>query len=173
MKLINVAIALAVLLTGAACTSSSSPIMTAVNSVGCDVEAAITGSIGSAVVNACKGSASSATCGGAFQSALGNVNLCLAQVPSLAPSFVGVKVFTKVGDVTAGDIANAKAKGGVKANAIKPMGVVGNIACPIAVNTIMGYLTAQIPIACGCTVSLTASQIDTAITSACEAAVPL
>lgn len=140
--------------------------MTALNSAGCDVESAITSTIGGAVLSACQGSGTAAACGAAFQTSLGNVNLCAAGIP--AASLSKDAKWTKVGDVTAGDLSQGKGKA-----KLSTMGVVGAIACPIAVNTIMGYLTSQIPLACGCTVSLTASQADQAIVAACEAAVPI
>lgn len=162
-----------IVLTGTACSSSSSsnPVLVALDSAGCDVEAAITGGIGQSIVSACKGTGTAAACSAAYQTALGNVNLCSVQVSSAAALVAGVKSFKKIGDVTAADLS--KAKGSVKAQVAKPMGLVGSIACPIAVNTIMGYLTAQIPLACGCTVSLTASQADVDLVNACQIAVPL
>ncbi len=52
-------------------------------------------------------------------------------------------------------------------------GIVGNIVCPVAVSTAIGFLTAAIPPEWECTVSADAGGVASALTSICEAAVPL
>lgn len=59
----------------------------------------------------------------------------------------------------------------VSGQAIK--GIVGNIACPIAVNTIIGYLTNSVPATWGCAQGSSVSQLTSVLTQACEAAVPM
>lgn len=153
-------------------STSTNPVLTAIESAGCDVESAVTGAIGTAVVSACKGTGTAAACGAAFQTSLGNVNFCAIPLPATASValLANPAVWKKLGDIPASAL---KSTGGVKPQNMSPMGLVGNIACPIGINTSMGYLTAQIPLACGCTISLTASQIDSDLTTACEAAVPI
>lgn len=164
-KYLLILAALGILASG--CKSSTpNPVLTALDSAVCDVETTITGAVGAAIVNACKGTGTTAACGAGFQSALGNVNLCAMPLPSTLAG-TGAKT---IGSITQSQIDAAK-KAGVKS--LAPMGIVGSIACPIAVNTGMGYLTAQIPLACGCTISLTASEADADLTAACIAAIPL
>lgn len=135
-----------------ACKSASAPpVLTAVESAVCDVESSITGVFGSQIVTACGGPTSAAAaCGAAFQTALGNANLCSAPVAA----------------VTVSQIATAKAK-------FAPKGVIGSVACPLAIGAVFGVLSTQIPSACGCTQSLSASSLDSLLVSACEAAVPI
>lgn len=152
-----------------ACTQKPDPgaILKPIQDAGCAVESAITGGFGSEVVSACAGTDAIA-CGQAFQSALGNVNLCQTPLPQQPPQVAAspAPVWKKIGDVPADALKSDKLKA-------VPMGIVGAIACPIAVNTVLGLLTAQIPPACGCKQSLSASQMGSALLSACVAAVPL
>lgn len=138
------------LLTG--CPSNSggttSPVLTPIADVGCVVEQAITSGFGSLVVAQCAGT-NALACGAAFQVALGNVNLCATP---------------QVAQVT---------KEALMSKAAKPQGIVGSIVCPIALNTVMGLLTATVPAACGCTQNLSASAISGLLNAACVAAVPL
>lgn len=159
-------------LTGCPGSSGTNPILTPIQDVGCAVESAITGGFGSLVVAQCGGT-NTAACGAAFQSALGNVNLCTTPLPQATAQAAVAKDATG-GWKTVGDIpASALSTPGVQSKAVKPMGIVGGIACPIAVNTVMGVLTAQIPAACGCTTNLSASAISGLLTQACVAAIPL
>lgn len=124
-----------------------SPIQTA----GCDVETAILGTAASAVATAL-----SCTATAAIQSsltvALGNANLCASPI------------------VSGTTMSALKSEAH---SAAKPMGVVGNLACPIAINTIVGFLSNSVPAAWGCSVSSSASALSATLTAACEAAVPI
>ena len=76
--------------------------------------------------------------------ALGNVNVC-AWVP-------------------------ASASPAVKFHA---MGAVGNLVCPIASSAAVGFMTNTIPTAWGCTAVAEANAMQSALTSICEAAIPI
>jgi predicted phage tail protein len=54
-----------------------------------------------------------------------------------------------------------------------PKGVIGNIVCPVAVSTAIGFMTSAIPAEWGCTVSADAGGVGATLTSICEAAVPI
>lgn len=56
---------------------------------------------------------------------------------------------------------------------VKTQGVIGNLICPIAVSTVVGYMTSQIPVAWGCTVTTQASAVVASLTTACETVVPV
>lgn len=56
---------------------------------------------------------------------------------------------------------------------IKPAGLVGNIVCPVAASTVVGFLTGVIPAAWGCTATQSADAVQAALISVCEAAVPV
>lgn len=152
---------LTILLLGVACTKSGT--MSPIQSAGCAVESAVTSAAATSIAAAlsCTNQAQIAT---DVQNALGNVNLCATNVAvaSLAPKY------SKVGDVSKQDLDAAKGK-----NLIKPMGVVGNIACPIVVNTLLGFATNSIPSSWGCSSSTTASALTATIIAGCEAVVPL
>jgi len=60
----------------------------------------------------------------------------------------------------------------VSAAQVKPDGVIGNIACPIAVNAALALVTTQIPSSWGCTPGSVTTDLSTALTAACVAAVP-
>ncbi len=162
---------LAILFLGACTKSGPSPILQPIADAGCAVESAITGGFGAEVVSACAGT-DAAACGAAFQTALGNVNLCQAPIP--APPAGTLKAadapeWKRVGDVTFDQL-----KGKAKASAaVMPQGIIGAIACPMAVQTVLGLLTASIPTACGCTKNLNAGQMGSALIAACVAAVPI
>lgn len=151
------------------CKSSTNPVVQALNTAGCDVESAMTTAFASAVVVACKGTGTAEACGSAFQTSLGNVNLCATPVPSSMKVASLTANWKTIGDIP----GSALKKGAVKADALAPMGVIGGLICPLGINTVMGYMTAQIPLACGCTVSLTASELDSDLVAACTAAIPL
>lgn len=140
------------------CTSSStgssiSPISAAV----CDVESAITSAEAVAIASLLTCSNES-TIQSSLQTALGNANLCSNASISAA---------------TAAQIASAKA-----AHAVKTAGmpvskaVIGDLACPIVVNVLIGFGTSSIPTSWGCSASSTASSFMAALTTACESAVP-
>lgn len=146
----------ALLLMITACTSSStsSGSMNPITAAGCDVETAVTAGFAGSIATAFTCS-NQAAIQSSLQTALGNVNLCAAN-PSVAA-------------VTSAQITAKKAL----AKAASPMGIVGSLVCPLAINTIVGFATAQIPTAWGCTASASASDIVAALTTACVAAVPL
>ena len=164
-RLANIAIIIA-FFGMAACTKSSTPgSVTPIQSAGCAVESAITGAAATTIAAAisCSNQTQIAT---DIQNALGNVNLCSAGIA--APAQLAGPKWSKVGDVSKQDIDKAKASKG-----LAPMGVVGNIACPIVVNTLLGFATNSIPASWGCSASTSASSLGQVIVSACEAAIPL
>jgi hypothetical protein len=153
-------------------------VLTPIKATGCAVQQAITGAFGAEVVTECAGT-DPAGCGEAFQEALGNVNLCTAPLPQaapapgLAPQSVVAVVWKTVGDVPADALKAKPPSGGLKAQALKPQGIVGAIACPIAINAGLGLLTAKVPAACGCKQNLSAGQLGAALSAICVSAVPL
>lgn len=151
----------------AACTKTTAPgSLNPIQQVGCDVESAITGAAGSAIASAisCSNQAQVAS---DIQNALGNVNLCNAGVAVASLASDGPK-WTKIGDVSKQDIDAAKSS-----KKLSPMGVIGNVACPIVVNTLLGFATNSIPASWGCSASTSASSLGQTIVSACELAIPL
>lgn len=155
-----------------ACTKQQTQVvLEPIKAAGCAVESAITSGFGAEVVSECGGT-NAVACGQAFQVALGNVNLCAA--PLSVPAGLTVKTVTAtiktVGDVTNQDLKKSKEAG---PEAVKTMGIVGAVACPIAINAGLGLLTGIVPAACGCTKNLSASQLGIALTAACVAAIPL
>lgn len=59
------------------------------------------------------------------------------------------------------------------AGAVKTQGLVGSLACPIAVNTIIGFLTNSVPTTWGCAQGASVSALVLSLTAACEASVPI
>lgn len=159
---------LSLFILGAACTKTSTGTVSPIDSAGCAVESVITGALASTIAGAitCSNSTQIAS---DIQTALGNVNLCSAGLSSPSVAALTAK-WTKIGDVSKQDIDNAK---GVKAQVVKPMGIVGVIACPIVVNTLLGYATNSIPTSWGCSSNTSAATLGATIISACEVAVPL
>ena len=140
----------------AGCKSSSpGPVLNPVTAAVCDVESTITSATGALIVSQCSGT-DAVACGAAIQSALGNANLCAA------PGVSGI---------SSAQIAQFQADKAAGKSPVK--GVVGNLACPLAESAVMGFLTAAIPSACGCTKSIDAGSIGGLLVSACEAAIPL
>lgn len=135
----------------AGCTSSNSGTVTPIQAAGCDVESAILGGAAGAIASALSCTSTSAI-QASLTTALGNANLCAA--PGVAA-------------ISAASMKSAKSA------AVKPQGVIGNLACPIAVNTIVGFLSNSVPSAWGCSASASASALAATLTSVCEAAVPL
>jgi hypothetical protein len=147
-----------------------------VQSAGCAVETAVTTAAAGSIMQALSCTNESAIEAN-LMTALGNVDMCATPLPAVpaAPSALmsakALPKFTKIGDITAGDLQSAKAQ--PKALLAKPMGIVGAIACPIVVNTVIGFATSEIPSAWGCSASAGADTVGSALTAACEAAVPL
>jgi hypothetical protein len=131
------------------CTNNNST-LTPIQQVGCDIETAVTTSFVSGVATAlsCSNQAAIQT---SLQSAFGNANLCSGPR----------------GLVTASQMKAAKA------GVMKPDGVIGNLACPIAISAALGFLSNSVPSAWGCSQSASASTLATTLTSLCEAAIPL
>lgn len=129
-------------------------VMSPIKAVGCNIETAVSTGFANAVAAALTCSNVSAV-QTSLQTAFGNANLCVAQASV---------------DLAKKAALEAKVSG-------KPAlkGIIGNIACPMAISAAMGYLTATIPAAWGCSASATtsAAAIATALTTACETAVPL
>lgn len=61
----------------------------------------------------------------------------------------------------------------VSAQVVKPMGVVGNMVCPLASAAVVGFMTSAIPTTWGCTATTSAAAVQSALTQVCEAAVPI
>lgn len=148
-------------------------VLNPIKDVGCAVESGIMGAFGAEVVSECAGS-DPAGCGAAFQAVLGNVNLCAAPLPQPAaqPQIASVAVWKKVGDVPDDALKGAHSDG-VKPQAVAAKGIVGAIACPIAIQGALGFLTGVIPAACGCKQNLSAGALGSALQAACVTAIPL
>jgi hypothetical protein len=156
------------------CTKNN-PVLTPIQQAGCAIETAVTTSFsgGVATTLSCTNQAKIKT---DLQNAFGNANLCQAPVPQPTSqpgtaSLVKAKIWSTVGDVTESDLKEAKGAGLSKA--LKPQGLVGNIACPIAVSAAMGFLSNIVPSSWGCSTSASASALDTTLVTLCETAVPL
>ena len=150
----------------AGCTSGS---MNPVQQAACDVEKVALTSVSQVIAGALNCSAPDAIEAN-LEVALGNVSFC--QTPLQAPSALATVKALAAGQgwQTIGDI---KIPGnGVKSLAVEPQGVVGAIACPIIVNTVLGYMTSSIPSAWKCSASSSAGSVSAAITAACIAAIP-
>ena len=132
------------------CTKTATGSMTPIQAVGCDIQTLVTSGLAASVATAlsCTNQTQIQT---DLQSAFGNANLCAAQAVSTA---------------NAAQVKAAKA-------AAKPMGIVGNIACPIAINTVIGFLSNSVPTTWGCSASATAAALSSALTAACETAIPI
>jgi len=125
------------------CTKTS-PIITPIKDVGCAIESAVTGSI-SQVVATSLNCTNQAAVQASLQSAFGNANLCAT--------------------------ASMAKQASLKSD--RPKGVIGDLACPVAVSAAMGFLSNQVPTTWGCSVGATASALSAALVAACEAAIPL
>lgn len=128
------------------CTKTTTSTLSPIADAGCVVETAVTSGIAGSVATALTCTSVSAI-QTSLQAALGNVNLCKTATTAQATA------------------ASAKV--------VTSKGLVGNIACPLAVNTVIGYLTNSIPTAWGCSAGATAASLELALTVACEAAIPL
>jgi hypothetical protein len=148
----------------------SSPVLNPVQSAVCDVESTITSATGSLIVSQCAGT-DAVSCGNAIQTALGNANLCALPLPTGVVTGLTATPKLTVGSITQAQIDAAKKSMGLKT--LAPMGVVGNMVCPLAETDVLGFLTAEIPVACGCTKNIDAGGIGALLVSACEVAIPL
>lgn len=143
-------LSLAILCLGVmACKSSTSSSISPIQAVGCDIETAVIGAEAGAIATllTCANQTQIST---DLQTALGNANLC-AQPGVAAVSMPQLKA---------------------KASA-KPMGIIGNIACPLVINVAIGYATQAVPASWSCTTGASAASLAAALTAACETAVPL
>lgn len=169
-----------VLLAFVGCTSSTTTTpsggsMSPIQAAGCDVETVLLGGASSAVATAlsCSNTTAIQT---SFTTALGNANFCATPIPPTTASGSAAKaktaepVWTTIGQIP---VSALHAGTSVEAKAVKTMGVVGSIACPIAINTVIGFLTNSVPAAWGCSATASAAQLETVLTAACEAAVPI
>jgi hypothetical protein len=135
--------------TSSTTTTTSGGSMSPIQAAGCDVETAILGGAAQAVATALN--CSSVTyVQASLTTALGNANLCANAT-----------------------VSSTKAEALKAKSVMKPMGIVGNLACPVAVNTIMGFLSNSIPPGWGCSATANASALSAALTAACESAVPI
>lgn len=156
------------------CSKSTSPVLTPIQDAGCAIETAVSGGLAGAVSTALS-CTNPQVVAQQLQSAFGNANLCSAPVPAPAAQAMVAGAqpkYSKVGDVSASDLNAAKA--GLHANLVKAQGVVGSVACPIAINAAVGFLSNSVPAAWGCSgPNATISGLVSALTTACIAAVPL
>lgn len=154
--------------------NSTTGALTPVGGAVCDIESSLANGLAGSVAGtlACSNQAAIVT---SLQSALGNVNLCAAPLP--APASAALKSLDASGWKTVGDVPASALKKpasvGLKAEAVKTMGIVGQIACPIAIDTGIGFLSNSIPAAWGCSASVTVQTIQSALIAACELAVPI
>jgi hypothetical protein len=172
MKLAILVLTAAFALMGCSKTSTN-PVITTLNSVGCDAETELSTSFGTALASV-TGATSAPACSAALQIALGNANYCSIQIPQAAASAtpaVALKEAT-VRYSTIGSIPGSALHGGgnqphfTAKDAL--LGTVGAIACPVADSAILGLLTGAIPAACQGKTALTGTAANQALVAACE-----
>lgn len=125
------------------CTKSGSGSINPIKDAGCQAETLVTSAAAGVVASSLSCSHSDAI-QASLQAALGNVNYCAANVAMAA-----------------------QAK--MSKDAIHTEGVIATLVCPIAVSTVMGFMTSQVPPAWGCSVSGDAGVVSAALTAACSA----
>jgi hypothetical protein len=153
----------------AGCTKGS---MSPVQSAACDVETAAVGGVAQSIAGILNCSAPDQITA-SLLTALGNVSFCSTSLQ--APSSLAAVKALAAGQSwqTIGDIHLSNGKPmSLKAQDVQAQGVVGAIACPIIVNTVVGYLTSAIPSSWNCSGSANAGSVGSAITAACIAAIP-
>lgn len=148
--------------------STVSPIQAA----GCDVETAILGGASTAIGTALScGNVSAIQA--SLTTALGNANLCATPIPqapaSAASKAAGSPAYKTIGDVP----LSALKSSAVKSDAVRSLGIVGNIACPIAINTVIGFLSNSVPAAWSCSSGSTAASLEATLVQVCQIAVPI
>jgi len=128
-----------------ACTSTpATPGAPAPAGVGCSVEQVVSGALAASIGTGLQ-CANLTAIQADLQGALGTANLCATSVAQ----------------------AQSKVEGK------QPMkGVVGDLVCPLAVNTAMGLINTKIPAAWGCKVT-SGSNIGSVLSAACIAVVPI
>lgn len=170
----KIALILASMFVLAGCPKSSPPppIIQAAENVGCAVETSLSNSFGTSLANSCQGNA--AACGPALLVALGNVDLCGQPVPAapagsqMATLLAANPKWQKIGDIPASALQGQAGKE-LKAQVVHQLGIIGSVVCPLAVGSVLGFVSAAIPPACGCTQSLSASAVDAAFVAGCQA----
>lgn len=155
-------------------TSSTGVVtLTPLGGVVCDVESTVATEAAATIAAALNCTAQSAIVA-SLEGALGNANLCGAAIPA-SSSLLQAKLALSGQWKTVADIPKSAlkpaVKGEVKSMAVKPMGVVGTIVCPVVINTSIGFLSNTIPAAWACSVSNSASTVESALDAACEAAI--
>ena len=125
-------------------TTTTTAVLTPLEDVGCSIETAVTGGMASTVASALT-CTNVAAIQASLVTAMGNVNIC-AKAPAVTVQSKGL---------------------------VKTQGLIGNIACPIAITTVVGFLTNSIPTTWGCSANATVAALTTALTAACEAAIPI
>ncbi len=157
-----------------ACKSTSSnstvaAILTPLKALGCSVETAVAGDAANVLVTQC--GAPLAMAQACIMGVIGNANLCSVTLPASVQS---VRLLSGAAWKTIGDIpASALKSGTVTAQGVHVEGVIGNLACPLVTQFMLGYASGAIPVSCGCTTSLTQSAFAAAISAGCMSIVPV
>ena len=141
MRFILIAITFIATLCLLDCTQSPSPGPSPIGGVVCNVEQDIAGAFASTIAKSLSCS-NQATIQSDVLGFIGKANLCASSVNHLK---------------SAPKSADGKMKG-----------VIGNIACPIAVNAVMGAAGAAVPASWGCAPNSGANSLNAALTATCE-----
>jgi hypothetical protein len=142
-------------LTTLSCTKTTTQLLlTPIEDVGCAVEQSIATVGAQGLVAQCGAPLSAAQA--CIMASIGNANIC--KLPG-------------VSGITADQLKTAQMK--FRSEKVHAQGIVGNLACPVGVSFLMGYLSTAIPASCGCTQSMVGSTLSTVLTAACEGAIPI
>lgn len=133
-----------------ACPKSSTGSLSPIQQAGCDIETAINASFSTAVAAALTCS-NTAAIQASLATAFGAANLCTGQVASATTTQLNA----------------------AKSAAVKPNGIIGNLACPVAVSSALGFLSNAIPSSWGCSATASASALQATLTALCEGAVTI
>lgn len=150
------------------CTSGS---MSPIGSAVCDVEKVALTGVSQSIAGILNCSAPDAI-ETSLEQALGNVNFCKTPVQQDSASDTVKALVAGQNWQTIGDIHLPLSQSGAKSLSAAPQGVIGALACPIIVNTVLGYLTSSIRSSWKCSNSASAGTVASAITAACVAAIP-
>lgn len=164
-------LALALVLAPGCSWLKSSGVLQPLTDAGCAVEKTFASAAGVGVAGI-TGATDPVACGSDLQVSLGNANLCSVPVVSTSGlKALATAAYTKLGDISQADIDSAKAKKvGLSAEAVKAMGIIGSIACPLGDSIVIGFLSGGIPKSCQGPNPLSATAANAALVAACEAA---
>lgn len=185
MKKVIIGAALCFLATGCSLFESSSTsssgtttvTLTPVGGVVCDIESTVATGLAGSIASALNCTSQSAIVS-SLEAALGNANLCGVSTSSSVAQAQIFKAEVAVlnpawktlGDIPASALGQSSA---IKSKAVFSKGVIGSIACPIVIETSVGYLSNVVPTGWGCTSSTTMASIESALTTECESLISI